>query len=63
MICLRDNREDSELQVSFEGSLRLQLAVEGFKSLLLLASQIQNEHSKEDLLNFIIVLHKGLVGQ
>ena len=59
MICLRDNREDSELQVSFEGSLRLQLAVEGFKSLLLLYSQIQNEHSKEDLLNFIIVLHKG----
>ena len=54
---------DGELQVSFEGSLRLQLAVEGFKSLLLLASQIQNEHSKEDLLNFIIVLHKGMLGQ
>ena len=63
MLCLRGDREDGELQVSFEGSLRLQLAVEGFKSLLLLASQIQNEHSKEDLLNFIIVLHKGMLGQ
>ena len=60
MVCLRDNREDRELQVSFEGSLMLQLAVEGFKSLLFLASykmtKIQNEHSKEDLLNFLIVL-------
>ena len=60
MICFREDREDGELQVSFEGSLRLQLAVEGFKSLLFLASykmtKIQNEHSKEDLLNFLIVL-------
>ena len=63
MVSLRDDREDGQLQVPFEGSLRLQLAVEGFKSLLLLASQIQNEHSKEDLLNFIIVLHKGMLGQ
>ena len=55
MVCLRDDREDGELQVSFEGSLRLQLAVEGFKSLLFLASQIQNEHSIDDLLNFSIV--------
>ena len=40
--------ENGELQVSFEGPLRLQLAVEGFQSLLLLASQIQNGHSIED---------------
>ena len=33
MVCLRDDREDGELQVSFEGSLRLQLAVEGVQSL------------------------------
>ena len=56
MVCLRDDREDGELQVSFEGSLRLQLAVEGVQSLLFLASQIQNEHSIEDLLNFLVVL-------
>ena len=55
MVCLRGDREDGELQVSFEGSLRLQLAVEGVQSLLFLASQIQNEHSIEDLLNFLIV--------
>ena len=33
----------------------LQLAVERVKSLLFLASQIQNEHSIEGLLNFLIV--------
>ena len=55
MVCLRDDREDGELQVSFEGSLRLQLAVKGVQSLLLLATKIQNEHSIEDLLNFLIV--------
>ena len=55
MVCLRDDREDGELQVSFEGSLRLQLAVEGVQSLLFLANQIQNKHSTEDLLNFLIV--------
>ena len=47
--------EDGELQVSFEGSLQWQLAIEGVQSLLFLASQIQNEHSIEDLLNFLIV--------
>ena len=31
------------------------MAVEGVQSLLFLASQIQNEHSIEDLLNFLIV--------
>ena len=41
MVCLRDDREDGELQVSFEGSLRLQLAAEGVQSFLFLASQIQ----------------------
>ena len=52
MVCLRDDREDGELHVSFEGSLRLQLVAEGVQSLLFLASQIENEHSIEDLLNF-----------
>ena len=61
MVCLRDDREDDELQLSFEGSLRLQLAVEGVQSLLLLASEIQNEHSIDDLLNFIIVLLKRVL--
>ena len=55
MVYLRDGRQDDELQVSFEGSLRLQLAVEGVQSLVFLASQIQNEDSIEDLLNFLIV--------
>ena len=54
LVCLGDNREDGELQVSFEGSLSLQLAA-GFQCLLFLASQIQKEHSIEDLLNFLIV--------
>ena len=61
MVCLRDDREDGELQLSFEGSLRLQLEVEGVQSLLLLASEIQNEHSIDDLLNFIIVLLKRVL--
>ena len=55
MVCLRDDREDGELHVSFEGSLRLQLAAEGVQSLLFLASQIENDHSIEDLLNFLKV--------
>ena len=56
MVFFRDDREDGELQLSFEGSLRIQLAVEGVQSLLFLLSQIQYEHSIEDLLNFLIVL-------
>ena len=48
LVCLGGDREDGELQVSFEGSLSLQLAA-GFQCLLFLASQIQ------DLLNFLIV--------
>ena len=55
MVCLIDDREDGELQVSFERSLRLQLAVERVQYLLFLASQVQNEHSIKDLLNFLIV--------
>ena len=51
MFCLRDDREDGGLHVSFERSLNLQKAVEGAQSLLFLASQIQNEHSIKDLLN------------
>ena len=51
LVCLGDDRGDGELQVSFEESLSLQLAA-GFQCLLLLASQIQKEHSIEDLLNF-----------
>ena len=39
MVCLRDDREDGELQVSFEGSLRLQLAVEGVQSLIVSGQQ------------------------
>ena len=55
MICLRDDLEDGELQVSFEESLSLQLAAGWVHSLLFLASQIQKEHSIEYLLNFLIV--------
>ena len=54
MVCLRDDREDSELQVSFERLLSLQLGAEGVQSLLFLARQIQKEHSINDLLNFLI---------
>ena len=55
VVCLRDDIEDGELQISFEESLSLQLAAGGAHSLLFLASQIQKEHSTEDLLNFLIV--------
>ena len=39
VVCLRDDIEDGELYVSFEGSLSLQLAA-GVHSFLFLASQI-----------------------
>ena len=45
---------DGELQVSFRESLTLSLVV-GVHSLLFLASQIQKEHSMEDLLNFLML--------
>ena len=54
MVCLRDDTENNELQVYFEGLLSLQLGAEGVQSLLLWASQIQKEHSVEDLPNFLI---------
>ena len=53
MVCLRDDREDGELQVCFEVSLRLQLAVERVQSLLFMVCQIQNKHSIEDLINSV----------
>ena len=60
LVCLGDDREDGELHVSFEGSLSLQLAA-GFQCLLFLASQIQKEHSIEDLLIFLIVFLTGVL--
>ena len=61
VVCLRDDIEDGELQVSFEESLSLQLAAGRVHSLLFLASQIQKEHSIEDLLNFLIVFLMSLL--
>ena len=55
VVCLRDDIEDCELQVSFEESLSLQLVAEGVHSLLFLASQIQKKHFLKDLPNFLIV--------
>ena len=52
MFCLGDDREDGGFHVFFERSLSLQLAVDGVQSLLFLASQIKNEHSIKDLLNY-----------
>ena len=61
MVCLRDDTEDSELHISFEGSINLQLAAEGVQSLLFLANQIQKGHSIEDLLNFLVVFLIGVL--
>lgn len=55
MVSLRDGREDSKLQVSFEGSLSLMLAAEGVQSLLFLSSQIQKDNSLENFRNFLLV--------
>lgn len=55
MVCLRDDTEDEELQVSFEESSSLQLPIEGVQSLSFLASQIQKVYSIEDLVNFLVV--------
>ena len=49
VVCLKDDIENCELSVSFEELLSLQLAA-GVHSLLFLASQIQKEHTIEDLL-------------
>ena len=55
MVCLKNDIEDGELQVSFEESLRLQLTAEGVHSLLFLSSHIQKDNSIEDLINVLIV--------
>ena len=60
LVCLGDDKEDGELQVSFKGSLSLQLAA-GCQCLLFLASQIQKEHSIEDLLNFLSVSYTSVI--
>ena len=44
-----------KMEVSFEGSLSLNLAAERVQSLLFPLSQIQKEDSIEDLLNLLIV--------
>ena len=54
VFCFRYDLGDGELQVSFRKSLTLSLVV-GAYSLLFLASQIQKEHSIEDLLNFLML--------
>ena len=54
VFCFRYDLADGELQVSFRESLTLSLVV-GVQSLLFLASQIQKEHSMEDLLNFLML--------
>ena len=51
---------DGELQVSFRESLTFMLVV-GDQSLLFLFSQIQTEHSMEDLLNFLFFLIRVLL--
>ena len=53
MFCFRYGLGDGELQVYFRESLTLSLVV-GVHFLLFLASQIQKEHSMEDLLNFLM---------
>ena len=53
MFCFRYSL-DGELQVSFRESLTLSLLV-GVYPLLFLVSQIQKEHSMEDLLNFLML--------
>ena len=54
VLCFIYGLGDGELQVSFRESLTLSLVV-GVQSLLFLASQIQKEHSMEDLLNFLML--------
>ena len=51
VFCFRYGLGDDELQVFFRDSLTLSLLVQ-VHSLSFLASQIQKEHSMEDVLNF-----------
>ena len=60
MVCLSDDRENGELQVSFQGSLRFTIGSKRVQSTLFLAIQIQKEHSIEDLLNFLTV-YKSII--
>ena len=55
IFCFGYGIEDGELQDSFRESLTLRLVVE-VHSLLFLASQIQKEHSMDDLLKFFMLL-------
>ena len=62
MVCLRNDIEDHELEVSIQEPFILQMAAEGILqmaagvcSLLFLASQILKEHSIEKWRNFTIV--------
>ena len=54
MFCLGYGLGDRELQDSFRESLTLRLVVE-VHSLFFLASQIQKEHSMDDLLKFLML--------
>ena len=54
VFCFRYDLGDGELQDSFRESLTLRLVVE-VHSLLFLASQIQKEHSMDDLLKFLML--------
>ena len=54
LFCFKDGLGDGGSQVSFGESLILRLVV-GVHFLLFLASQIQKEHSMEDLLSFLMV--------
>ena len=54
LFCFRYGLGDGELQVSFRESLTFSLVV-GVHPLLFLASQIQKEHSMEDLPNFLML--------
>ena len=57
LFCFRYGLGDGELQVSFRESLTLSVVV-GVQSLLFLASQIQKEHSMEELLNFLYTIRQ-----
>ena len=61
MFCLGYGLGDGELQDSFRESLTLRLVVE-VHSLLFLASQIQKEHSMDDLLKiFDVIPYKTII--
>ena len=60
MVCLKDDRKDPEMHISFERWLSLQLAAKEVQSLFL-ASQIQKKkHFIEDLHTFLSVTDKSI---